>query len=152
MKVNYNNKSSVETIEMNLLMKIPEKSSEDDTGPAKDRGGEELRDRLAQPHAGVADHGNPCGIKTSGVCGLSDGACCHKWRSESPVRQRADRCRKCHADTDYGRFCRSRGLGAQSLWLLIDLAGPAYRVTLPSCILLPTCARSIFIHLRILTF
>ena len=51
-----------------------------------------------------------------------------------------------------GAFAGPVGWVLSSLWLLIDLAGPAYRVTLPSCILLPTCARSIFIHQRMLTF
>ena len=65
MKVNYNSKSSVETIEMNLLMKILEKSLEDDARPAKDCGGR-IADRLQQSHTGAADHGNPGGDKTSG--------------------------------------------------------------------------------------
>ncbi|MCV5126795.1 DUF3944 domain-containing protein, partial [Escherichia coli] len=33
-----------------------------------------------------------------------------------------------------GAFAGPVGWVLSSLWLLIDLAGPAYRVTLPSCI------------------
>ncbi|MXE51156.1 DUF3944 domain-containing protein, partial [Escherichia coli] len=49
MKVNYNNKSSVETIEMNLLMKILEKSLEKMTPDQLKTVAEELQTGYSNP-------------------------------------------------------------------------------------------------------
>ena len=151
MKVNYNNKSSVETIEMNLLMKIPEKSLEKMTPDQLKTVAEELQTGQ-QPHAGVADHGNPCGDKTSGFAAYQMALVVTNGVAKALLGRGLTVAGNAMLTRTMGAFAGPVGWVLSSLWLLIDLAGPAYRVTLPSCILLPTCARSIFIHQRMLTF
>lgn len=66
MKVNYNSKSSVETIEMNLLMKIPEKSLEKMTPDQLKTVAEELQTGYSNPTPELLTMAIRAGIKTSG--------------------------------------------------------------------------------------
>ncbi len=67
MKVNYNNKSSVETIEMNLLMKILEKSLEKMTPDQLKTVAEELQTGYSNPTPELLTMAIQAGIKTSGL-------------------------------------------------------------------------------------
>ncbi|MBB6970370.1 DUF3944 domain-containing protein, partial [Escherichia coli] len=66
MKVNYNSKSSVETIEMNLLMKILEKSLEKMTPAQLKTVAEELQTGYSNPTPELLTMAIQAGIKTSG--------------------------------------------------------------------------------------
>ena len=67
MKVNYNNKSSVETIEMNLLMKIPEKSLEKMTPDQLKTVAEELQTGYSNPTPELLTMAIRAGIKHPGL-------------------------------------------------------------------------------------
>ena len=134
MKVNYNNKSSVETIEMNLLMKILEKSPEKMTPDQLKTVAEELQTGYSNPTPELLTMAIQAGIKTSGFAAYQMALVVTNGVAKALLGRGLTVAGNAMLTRTMGAFAGPVGWVLSSLWLLIDLAGPAYRVTLPSCI------------------
>ena len=134
MKVNYNSKSSVETIEMNLLMKILEKSLEKMTPAQLKTVAEELQTGYSNPTPELLTMAIQAGIKTSGFAAYQMALVVTNGVAKALLGRGLTVAGNAMLTRTMGAFAGPVGWVLSSLWLLIDLAGPAYRVTLPSCI------------------
>ncbi|MGY0150557.1 DUF3944 domain-containing protein [Edwardsiella tarda] len=134
MKVNYNTKSSIESIEMNMLMKILEKSLTDLSSQDLQAISEELGTGYANPTPEVLMMAIQAGIKTSGFAAYQMALIVTNGVAKALLGRGLSLAGNALLTRTMGIVAGPIGWILSSLWLLIDLAGPAYRVTIPSCI------------------
>ncbi|WP_416041696.1 DUF3944 domain-containing protein [Edwardsiella ictaluri] len=134
MKVNYNTKSSIESIEMNMLMKILEKSLTELDSQDLQAISEELGTGYTNPTPEVLMMAIQAGIKTSGFAAYQMALIVTNGVAKALLGRGLSLAGNALLTRTMGIVAGPIGWILSSLWLLIDLAGPAYRVTIPSCI------------------
>ncbi|MCA6935381.1 YaaW family protein [Pectobacterium versatile] len=133
--VNYNKNSTTESIELNLLMKVLEKSLDNMTPDELVMLSKNMQLDLTSPTPQLILIAIQAAIRTSSVAAL-----------ELATTLAASVITALGGIATWGTvFVASRalsvlagpvGLALSSAWMLSDIAGPAYRVTIPACIVI----------------
>ncbi|WP_416261056.1 YaaW family protein [Gibbsiella quercinecans] len=133
--VNYNKNSTTESIELNLLMKVLEKSLDNMTPDELAMLSKNMQLDLTSPTPQLILIAIQAAIRTSSVAAL-----------ELATTLAASVITALGGIATWGTvFVASRalsvlagpvGLALSSAWMLSDIAGPAYRVTIPACIVI----------------
>ncbi|HIE4214999.1 DUF3944 domain-containing protein [Proteus terrae] len=134
LEVNYAKNSETEIIELNLLLKVFEKSLDKMTEEELKKLAQELQLNLTNPTPQLILITMQAAIKTSGFAAL-----------ELATLSAISVINALGGIATFGTlFAAQRalafiagpiGLALSSAWLLSDIAGPAYRVTVPACII-----------------
>lgn len=134
LKVNYNKNSTTENIELNLLLKVLEKSLSEMSADELMTFSQEMELNLSNPTPQLILIAVQTAIRTSGFAAL-----------EFATLAAVSVIEALGGFATWGTlFAASRtlsviagpvGLALSSAWLLSDIAGPAYRVTIPACII-----------------
>ncbi|MGJ7133778.1 DUF3944 domain-containing protein [Morganella morganii] len=125
LKVNYNKVSPVETTELNLLMKVLEKSLREMSQEELVRFADGLKLNLSAVQAAVTSSGVAAlqfaTVAAVGVIEAMGGIA--TWGTLFA------------ANRALGVLAGPIGIALSSAWLIADIASPAYRVTVPACII-----------------
>ena len=134
LKVNHNKESPVETTELNLLMKVLEKSLREMSQEELVRFADGLKLNLSAPTPQLILLAVQAAVTSSGVAALQFATIAAVGVIEAMG-----------GIATWGTlFAANRALGVlagpvrialSSAWLIADIAGPAYRVTVPACII-----------------
>ncbi|KFK97745.1 MULTISPECIES: DUF3944 domain-containing protein [unclassified Serratia (in: enterobacteria)] len=134
LKVNFSKESSIETIELNMLLKVMEKSLAEMTEEALQQLSRDMQLNLSNPTPQLVLMALQAAIRTSGVAALELATLA----AISVINTLGG------IATIGALFAAQRaltvlagpiGLTLSSAWLIADITGPAYRVTVPACII-----------------
>ncbi|MEM7978470.1 DUF3944 domain-containing protein [Morganella morganii] len=134
LKVNYNKESPVETTELNLLMKVLEKSLREMSQDELVRFADGLKLNLSAPTPQLILLAVQAAVTSSGVAALQFATIAAVGVIEA-MGGIATWGTLFAANRALGVLAGPVGIALSSTWLIADIAGPAYRVTVPACII-----------------
>ncbi|WP_409265102.1 DUF3944 domain-containing protein [Morganella morganii] len=134
LKVNYNKESPVETTELNLLMKVLEKSLREMSQEELVRFADGLKLNLSAPTPQLILLAVQAAVTSSGVAALQFATIAAVGVIEA-MGGIATWGTLFAANRALGVLAGPVGIALSSAWLIADIAGPAYRVTVPACII-----------------
>ncbi|MDM8752995.1 DUF3944 domain-containing protein [Morganella morganii] len=134
LKVNHNKESPVETTELNLLMKVLEKSLREMSQDELVRFADGLKLNLSAPTPQLILLAVQAAVTSSGVAALQFATIAAVGVIEA-MGGIATWGTLFAANRALGVLAGPVGIALSSAWLIADIAGPAYRVTVPACII-----------------
>ena len=135
MKVNYNSDSSVDVIEFNLLMKVLENAMAEMSPEDLERFCKDLDIRPASFTAEAITITIQIVIKKSGFLAYQIAVIVANAVAKSVLRRGLSLAANAALTRSMAIFVGPIGWAVSAIWLMVDIAGPAYRVTIPSVIL-----------------
>ncbi|EPJ4369166.1 YaaW family protein, partial [Providencia stuartii] len=134
LKVNFNPKSDIETLEMNLLMTVMEKSLDKLSEEELRTLSHDLQLNLTNPTPQLVMIALQAAVRTSGFAALEIATVAAMSIIEL-LGGVATWGTIFVANRALSFLAGPIGLTLTSAWLIADIAGPAYRVTIPACII-----------------
>lgn len=134
LKVNFNPKSDIETLEMNLLMTVMEKSLDKLSEEELRALAHDLQLNLTNPTPQLVMIALQAAVRTSGFAALEIATVAAMSIIEL-LGGVATWGTVFVANRALSFLAGPIGLTLTSAWLIADIAGPAYRVTIPACII-----------------
>lgn len=134
LKVNFNPKSDIETLEINLLMTVMEKSLDKLTPEQLSTISHDLQLNLSNPTPQLVLIALQAAVRTSGFAALEIATVAAMSIIEL-LGGVATWGTLFAAHRALSFLAGPIGLTLSSAWLIADIAGPAYRVTMPACII-----------------
>lgn len=135
MKVNFNKKASTETIEMHMLMKVLEKSLQDMPSEQLTALANNIHVDVSKATPEILIMAIQAAIRTSGFAAYQMALIVANSVAKSVLGKGLSFATNALLTRSMSLFAGPIGWIVSSTWLVSDLAGPAYRVTVPACIL-----------------
>lgn len=134
MKVNYNKKSSTENIELNMLLKVLEKSLSEMSLEALQEFASDMEIELTNPTPEVILMAIQAAIKTTGFAAYRLASIIVSVVAKNVIGRSLPFPAFILLTRSMKVLAGPIGWAVSSAWLATDLAGPAYRVTIPACL------------------
>ncbi|HFD2064164.1 TPA: DUF3944 domain-containing protein [Serratia marcescens] len=134
LKVNFNKDSAIETIELNMLLKVMEKNLADMTEEQLQQLSRDMQLNLSNPTPQLVLIAVQAAIRTSGIAAL-EFATLAAINVINTLGGIATLGTLFAAQRALSVLAGPVGWTLSSAWLVADVTGPAYRVTIPACII-----------------
>lgn len=134
MKVNYNKKSSTENIELNMLLKLLEASLSEMSSEDLQEFASDMEIELTNPTPEVILMAVQAAIKTTGFAAFKFAAIIVSVVAKNLFGRALPFTAFIFLSRSISVLTGPIGWALSSAWLATDLAGPAYRVTIPACL------------------
>ncbi|CAM3643006.1 oxidoreductase [Rouxiella silvae] len=136
MKVNYSKKASTENIELNMLMKVLEKSLSDMSSEQLKEFATGMEIELSNPTPELILMAIQTAIRASGFAAYKMAVVVVSTVAKALLGRGLQFGTYVLLTRSISALAGPVGWALSSLWLATDLAGPAYRITIPACLLI----------------